>query len=116
MDYHSDIKHFLRILMYNIVPPSSNINLNYNDFYFCIEKKNDSSSKAIEGFQCYKFSNLEEARKEERKRNQDSTKRSAIIPICKWVPSIFDSYLLDYKLKKHFWLGNHTIFHRKVRN
>jgi hypothetical protein len=99
--------------MYNIVPPSSNSNPYYNRVYFCIEKNNESPIKAIEGFQCYRCSHLEEATRESRKRNQDLTKRAAIIPLCKWVPSLFDSYLLDYKLKKRFWIGNHSIYHRK---
>jgi len=32
-----------------------------------------------------------------------------IIPICKWIPTIFDSLFLHYKLKK-YWLGNRYIY------
>ena len=32
-----------------------------------------------------------------------------MVPICKWVPPIFDKYIIDWKLKNKYWLGNHTL-------
>lgn len=35
--------------------------------------------------------------------------RHAMIPACKWVPTTFDYYLLNWKLNKMFWGGKITI-------
>ena len=38
--------------------------------------------------------------------------RHTMIPICKWVPVIFDKYILNWKLKNMYWLGYHTVINR----
>jgi hypothetical protein len=92
-----------------IQPPSPTY---YNRVYLCIEKKNLHSLHVIEGFQCYRCMNMEQANKEKAKK-EISTKRCSLIPICKWIPFFMDPYILNYKLKKQFWLGNHTFYQRK---
>ena len=34
--------------------------------------------------------------------------RHTIIPICKWVPKIVDEYVINWKLRKMYWLENNT--------
>ena len=104
------IDYIFRKYLYNYTQPSSPDY--YNRVYLCIEKKNPHSLHVIEGFQCYRCSNLEEANKEKAKK-QNSTTRNTLIPISKWVPLFMDPYLLDYKLKKQFWLGKHTFYQKK---
>lgn len=31
-----------------------------------------------------------------------------MIPMCKWVPEIFDKYILNWKLKNMYWLGKNS--------
>ena len=38
-----------------------------------------------------------------------SENRSTMIPICKWIPPIFDKYILNKKLLKLYWSGKHDI-------
>ena len=106
------IDYIFRNYVYNYAQPSSSDY--YNRVYLCIEKKNPQhhSLHVIEGFQCYRCLNLEEATKEKAKK-ENSMKTVTFIPICKWVPLFMDPYLLDYKLKKQFWLGKHTFYQRK---
>jgi hypothetical protein len=34
-----------------------------------------------------------------------------MIPMCKWVPEIFDKYILHlWKLRNMYWLGKHTLW------
>ena len=107
------IDYLFRNYIYNYVQPSSPDY--FNRVYLCVEKKSPPphSSQVIEGFQCYRCSNLKEATKEKTKKTILTT-RSTLIPICKWVPLFMDPYLVDYKLKKHFWLGKHTFYQRKT--
>jgi hypothetical protein len=37
-----------------------------------------------------------------------------MIPICKWVPIIFDKYILNWELKNMYWLGKHTVINRGI--
>lgn len=95
-------------------PKEPKINNWYNRVYLCLEI-NDSlytnTFGPIKGFNCYKFYSIESAnfawynKKEYNKINI----RHTIIPICKWIPSILDKYVLDWKLKKIYWLGNHYV-------
>ena len=94
------IDYVFKRYVYDYVHPSSNPEY-YNRIYLCVEKKSPPSSQVIEGFQCYRCLNLEEANKEKAKK-EFSTSRSTLIPICKWVPLFMDPYLVDYKLKNIF--------------
>jgi hypothetical protein len=42
--------------------------------------------------------------------------RHTMIPICKWVPIIFDKYILNWELKNMYWLGNHTLHDYTILN
>jgi hypothetical protein len=96
-------------------PPLPNQSSQYfNRVYLCIEKKNNNDLKVIEGFNCYRFMNIDDA---EIKKSEitSSKERTDVIPICKWVPFIFDSCILDYKLRKKYWSGKHRLcFFRKM--
>jgi hypothetical protein len=94
--------------VYNYVQPSSPNY--YNRVYLCIEKTNLEQQHVIKGFNCYRHLNLEDAEEQQKKHYNT---RNAIVPICKWVPYFFDRFLLNYKLKKHFWLGKHSLYYRK---
>jgi hypothetical protein len=34
--------------------------------------------------------------------------RHTMIPMCKWVPEIFDKYILNWKLRNMYWKGQHS--------
>ena len=87
----------------------------YNRVYLCYEdiphyQPNDSLP--IKGFKCYKYNSFENA---DIRWDKDRTKfnkmniRHTMIPICRWVPQIFDKYILNWKLRNMYWLGKHTI-------
>ena len=88
----------------------------YNRVYLCLEETNLHSPNRfgkIIGFNCYRYNSLENANvafdKDVNKYNKMKT-RCIIIPICKWIPQIFDKYILDWKLKNIYWLGKNKIF------
>lgn len=105
--------YLFKKFIYNYVQPSCP---NYfNRVYLCIEKQNNNNLKPIEGFYCYRHINLEDAEEHQKKHyNSKNNTRICLIPICKWVPYFFDRFLLNYKLKKHFWLGKHSLYYRKT--
>ena len=35
--------------------------------------------------------------------------RHTMIPVCKWVPTFLDKYILNWKLRNMYWKGQHTI-------
>ena len=87
----------------------------YNRVYLCLEKDYDNHGLPIKGFHCFQYHHFEEAHKEYY--NIFSRfGRPTIIPICKYVPSYFDPFIVNYKLKKMFWLGNHTFLKRTKKN
>jgi hypothetical protein len=110
MEFYN-LKYLSKIYDYQ----NSNKNSNYyNRVYLCVDK-NKSDDIILKGFNCYRFNNYQEADfyyYNKINKNNDSTvaKRSSIIPICKWVPFFFDPYIVSYKLKKQFWLGNHSFY------
>lgn len=87
----------------------------YNRVYLCYEDvhhNQPNDSLPIKGFNCYKYNSFKNAdygwnihRPEFNKMNI----RHTMIPICKWVPQIFDKYILNWKLRNMYWLGKHTI-------
>ena len=86
----------------------------YDRVYLCWEDtdfKPPKTSAPIKGFKCYKYNSFEIADFDWNTKLQEYHRmniRHTMIPICKWVPCIFDKYILDRKLKKMYWLGNHS--------
>jgi hypothetical protein len=86
----------------------------YNRVYLCYEDTNfekPTTYLPINGFNCYRFSSVEYADygwNNFRKNEKKIEVRHTMIPICKWVPPIFDKYILDWKLKNMYWLGKHN--------
>ena len=72
----------------------------YNRVYLCL------SNDVTKGFQCYRYGTMHAA-----DRSHLTAKTSTMIPVCKWVPPIFDKYILNWKLKKLYWSGNIRIYH-----
>ena len=86
----------------------------YNRVYLCFEDtdlKKPNTYGPIKGFNCYKYHSFETAVRgwDNVKVLQKNDLRHTMIPICKWVPVIFDRYILDWKLKNMYWLGKHTL-------
>jgi hypothetical protein len=102
--------------VYNYNYPQPSPSNYFNRVYLCIEKQNNNTSTPIEGFYCYRHLNLEDAEEQQKKyyNNSKINTRICLIPICKWVPYFLDRFLLNYKLKKQFWLGKHTLYYRKT--
>jgi hypothetical protein len=72
----------------------------YNRVYLCYEDtgcKTPGTAASIKGFNCYRYNSFENA---DYGWNKDRTKfhklniRHTMIPICKWVPLIFDRHIL----------------------
>ena len=86
----------------------------YNRVYLCLEDTNlndINSFGIIKGFNCYRYKSFEHANAAFNKdfKYTKTNLRSTMVPICKWVPQIFDKYILDWKLKNIYWLGRHRI-------
>lgn len=84
----------------------------YNRVYLCYEdvRHNQSNSVLpIKGFKCYKYNSFKNADSGFRPEFHKMNIRHTMIPICKWVPQIFDKYILNWKLRNMYWLGKHTI-------
>ena len=97
--------------MINNDTDSNNSKKWYDRVYLCSEdtKLNyPNRFGTIKGFNCYKYNSFENANTACNKYNNLNL-RFTIIPICKWVPHLFDKYILDWKLKKIYWLGKNTI-------
>jgi hypothetical protein len=102
--------------------PSSEKKEWFNRVYLCYENTNGlqpNYTSSIKGFNCFKFSSFENAENAENADNncninkynikhQDNI-RHTIIPICKWVPKIFDKYILNLELRNIYWNGNINI-------
>ena len=84
----------------------------YNRVYLCYEEtdhKIPTTYGPIVGFNCYKYSSLQNANDgwwKDRTELHNLDIRHTMIPICKWVPQIFDKYILNWKLKNMYWKGN----------
>jgi hypothetical protein len=93
----------------------------FNRVYLCYEDvhyNQPNDALPIKGFKCYKYNSFENANTGWDKDFPEYNKmtiRSTMIPICKWVPQIFDKYILNWKLRNMYWLGNHTLWQRHNR-
>jgi hypothetical protein len=86
----------------------------YDRVYLCYEDvphNQPNNSLPIKGFKCYKYNSFENADAgwDNVISLQKNDIRHTMLPICRWVPVIFDRYILDWKLKNMYWLGKHTI-------
>lgn len=89
----------------------------YDRVYLCYEDlcyNQPNDSLPIKGFNCYKYNSFKNADygwdshihiPEFNKMNI----RHTMIPMCKWMPEVFDKYILNWKLRNMYWLGKHTL-------
>ena len=86
----------------------------YNRVYLCWEDTNyarPSTHTPIKGFNCYKYGSFQEADNvwhNNLHEYKDMNVRCQIIPVCKWIPSIFDEYIIKRSLRKIYWLEHHS--------
>ena len=87
----------------------------YDRVYLCWENTNfkkPNTYEAIKGFNCYRYNSFESADyawKNHKETEQKLEVRHTMIPMCKWVPEIFDKYILNWKLRNMYWLGKISI-------
>ena len=86
----------------------------YDRVYLCWEDTNfkkPTTYKPIKGFNCYRYSSFASADyawQNWRVTEQKLDVRHTMIPMCKWVPEIFDNYILNLKLRNMYWLGKNS--------
>jgi len=94
----------------------NNSNNNCEDIYLCLQKS-QMHSHIIDGFKCYKFSNIEELNKYYlTNKSSYFYHRSSIITINKMIPINFHPIILNYKLQSIFWVNNVSIYQIKKNN
>jgi hypothetical protein len=77
----------------------------FDRFYLCVY---DNKMHHI-SFKCEKFNTFYEAdfkcKLYNRNKNANFWEaRTTIVSVCAFVPKVFDKYILDWKLKKIFWI------------
>jgi hypothetical protein len=84
--------------------------------YLCYEDTDltppQTTSGRILGFKCYKYNSFQDAASgwvKDKTELHNLDIRVTMLPVCKWVPEIFDKYILNFKLINLYWLGKHTI-------
>lgn len=83
----------------------------YDRVYLCYEDTNFRRSNTyapIKGFDCYRYNSFENADYAWNNNRTELHKlevRHTMIPICRWVPEIFDRYILNWKLRNMYWGG-----------
>jgi hypothetical protein len=88
----------------------------YDRVYLCVEKKPTwaiKNSVAVSGFECNLFDSLVAA-EEFRRTTYSEHRRSAILPICSFVPNMLDTAVLGTKLKNRFNMGSGTPCHVRI--
>ena len=87
----------------------------YNRVYLCWEDTNfdkPHTVNPVKGFNCYKYDSFEAAdnvwQNTVSNKYKDMKIRSTIIPVCKWIPQIFDEYVINKQLRKMYWLEKNT--------
>lgn len=87
----------------------------YDRVYLCYEDTNlkpATTYNPIKGFDCYRYNSFKSADYAWNNNRTELHKldiRHTIIPICKWVPEIFDKYILNWQLKNIYWHGQISI-------
>lgn len=89
----------------------------YDRVYLCYEdtdlKINLLHSNPIKGFNCYKYNSFASADSgwnyDKNIQQQLEEVRHTMIPMCKWVPEMFDRHILNWKLRNMYWLGNNSM-------
>lgn len=90
-------------------------NIWHDRVYLCHQDTNFKQQNpyaSIKGFNCYLYSSFKNADygwDNHRTELHKLELRHTIIPICKWVPKIFDKYILGWKLKTIYWGGEISI-------
>jgi hypothetical protein len=85
----------------------------YDRVYLCWENNEYNKSNpysSIRGFNCLKNNSFEDAHSFWKNHRENLEARNTMIPICKWVPMIFDKFILNLKLKNIYWEGKHRIY------
>ena len=81
----------------------------YDRVYLCYEDTNfkpPNTYSPIKGFDCYRYNSFKNADYAwDNHRREFHEVRHTMIPICIWVPEIFDRYILNWKLRKIYWGG-----------
>ena len=83
----------------------------YDRVYLCWEDtdfKKPTTYLPIKGFNCYRYNSFASAEygwNNFCETEQKLEVRHTMIPMCKWVPEIFDKYILNWKLRNMYWLG-----------
>jgi hypothetical protein len=86
----------------------------YNRVYLCYQNtdfKNPNPYLPIKGFNCYRYNSFASA---DYAWNNNLTEfhnfeiRHTMIPVCRWVPEMFDRYILKWKLRDMYWLGKNS--------
>ena len=86
----------------------------YDRVYLCWEDtdfKNPTTYLPIKGFNCYRYNLFQNADYEWQRcheKEDNLAVRHTMIPMCKWVPEFFDKYILNWKLRNMYWLGNNS--------
>lgn len=107
--------YFISDVFLNSDNPNNNKSKWYDRVYLCYEDTKFTQSNrcsAIEGFICYRYNSFENAHCGWNNSSKSLHKlelRHTVIPICKWVPKIFDIYILNWKLRKIYWGGKISI-------
>ena len=70
----------------------------YDRVYLCIEKNNQ--------FECKKFETFESADNYFHDNHNPNVEKSTLIPLCKYVPNVFDKLILERKLRPSPTKGN----------
>ncbi len=86
----------------------------YDRVYLCWENTNfdkPKTSTPITGFTCYKYKSIVQADtiwNYTLSKYKDMEVRHTVIPVCKWVPEVFDKYIINRKLRQKYWLEKNT--------
>lgn len=80
-------------------------------WYVCIEKYSNDKEK-IHGFDCMRFDSYKDAQDQKMNLCQDVNVglRKTIIPVCKWTPRMFHSFIIGYKLKNMYWKNRIDVY------
>lgn len=87
----------------------------YDRVYLCYEDANFRPSNTyslIKGFDCYRYNSFENADYAWDNNRTELHKlevRHTMIPICRWVPEIFDKYILNWKLQNMYWVDKFVL-------